>query len=543
MKVAYLSPLPPVRSGVSEYSTDLLPALATELELRVFAEPPAAGAVAGLAIESAQAFDDATDIDVAVYHLGNNVHHRFIHERAMRRPGIAVFHDLVLHHFYVEETLARGEPDSYRRVMTETYGAPGAAIAEARIDDASSELPYFSFPLFEPVAARSRAVVVHNQRAARLIRARVEGLKVHVVAMGIPGVAADPLEDRALARRALGLEDDAFVVGLFGFTTPIKRPLTVLRAFAAARASLGPNPRLVVIGEVSRALDLASEARSLGVLSCLTLTDYIPYHEVKRWVAAADVFVNLRYPTAGETSASLLRLLGWGKTVVVSDYAQFRELPDDAVLKVGLGPSEEAELGALLTVASRRPDLRASLGAAATRHVAGHHSLGAAARAFASVVREVSETPVAVKRIRASSRPRPALGLGRPRVSLRAPALPREVVSGARLRLAVDILNLGDRHLLHRGLSGGGYAVLGGLLRYDNGTIVAELPWAPLGRDLAPGARTSVDWELRLPPLEGAFELVVDVKIAGYGWLHENGSEALVYRLDLTAFDSRVVTA
>ena len=58
-------------------------------------------------------------------------------------------------------------------------------------------------------------------------------------------------------------------------------------------------------------------------------------------MAACDVLVNLRYPTMGETSGSVIRALSLGKPLVVSDVGWFRELPDDVVLKV---PVDEYEV-------------------------------------------------------------------------------------------------------------------------------------------------------------------------------------------------------
>jgi hypothetical protein len=53
-----------------------------------------------------------------------------------------------------------------------------------------------------------------------------------------------------------------------------------------------------------------------------------------------DRLVNLRYPSAGETSGTLIRAFEAGKPVAVSDYAQFAELPDDCVVKIPFGDGE-----------------------------------------------------------------------------------------------------------------------------------------------------------------------------------------------------------
>ena len=67
------------------------------------------------------------------------------------------------------------------------------------------------------------------------------------------------------------------------------------------------------------------------------MTGYVDDAEFDDYYAAADRLVNLRYPSAGETSGTLIRAFEAGKPVAVSDYAQFAELPDDVVTKIAFG--------------------------------------------------------------------------------------------------------------------------------------------------------------------------------------------------------------
>lgn len=54
--------------------------------------------------------------------------------------------------------------------------------------------------------------------------------------------------------------------------------------------------------------------------------------------------VNLRYPTQGENSASLLKILGHGKPVIATDIGSFSEFPDEVVYKIGYVESEVDEI-------------------------------------------------------------------------------------------------------------------------------------------------------------------------------------------------------
>jgi glycosyltransferase involved in cell wall biosynthesis len=100
-------------------------------------------------------------------------------------------------------------------------------------------------------------------------------------------------------------------------------------------------------------------------------------------MAACDVLVNLRYPTMGETSGSVIRALSLGKPIVVSDVGWFSELPDDAVLKVPVDDYEVQTLEAALGLAA---DHASTLGAAARAYVEREHALDKVAAAYASAL-------------------------------------------------------------------------------------------------------------------------------------------------------------
>ena len=48
----------------------------------------------------------------------------------------------------------------------------------------------------------------------------------------------------------------------------------------------------------------------------------------------ALLILNLRYPYGGESSATVLQAMAYGKPCVVTDIGWFSELPDDCVIKV-----------------------------------------------------------------------------------------------------------------------------------------------------------------------------------------------------------------
>jgi glycosyltransferase involved in cell wall biosynthesis len=107
-------------------------------------------------------------------------------------------------------------------------------------------------------------------------------------------------------------------------------------------------------------------------------------------MAGTDVFVNLRHPTMGETSGSVIRSLSLGKPLVVSDVGWFSELPDAVALKVPVDEHEVETLAAALELLVTRADVREEMGRAGTELARRLHDLGRVAELYAAALEEAA---------------------------------------------------------------------------------------------------------------------------------------------------------
>ena len=330
MKIAVLTPLPPAKTGVAHYASMLLPELRRVVQASGL--PSGGGATRTSTTPSVVAFSSLdgyrrADFDQVIYQLGNNPHHEAIYAEAMREPGVIVLHDLVLHHLIVEMTLARGDVDAYVAALEASHGPAGAAWARGRAAGLHSEMGNFLLPASVEVANRSHAVIVHNRYAAD--RLRSFGVTTPIQVVPHPYLPETKTFDRDAIRSRLGLTGRR-VIGFFGFLTSAKRAEVVIEAF---RRSNDPRLALLIVGQPAPNIEVPQGA---GIVT----TGYVADDDFPAYYAAADRFVNLRYPSAGETSGTLIRALDAGKPVAVSDYAQFAEFPDDVAFKVPLGAGE-----------------------------------------------------------------------------------------------------------------------------------------------------------------------------------------------------------
>ncbi len=402
-KIAFLTPLSPVGSGISYYSEDLLPVLARALQIDLFVDAytpthTAALQAAGVTVRQGRSLEKALrdgGYATTIYQLGNSPAHAYMYPWALQQPGIAVLHDTVLHHLRLWMAIngGRAQRRSYADELRDLYGPAGEALAR-EVLRGKTPTTIFDYPLIEPILERSQAVIVHNAASAARIRELRPATTVHVVPMGVP---LPTLPARDQARQRLNLAEDAFVVLSLGHVNPYKRLDVVLRAFRRL-VEVCPHARLVIAGSEAPGLG-AALARQIGYLGLGERVQRLGFVEpatVADLLAAADCCVNLRYPSAGETSASLLRIMGAGLPVLVSNAGSFRELPTGSVAVVPVGQIEEPLLAEYLIELARNEPLRASLGAAAHDFVASAHSLERAAEGYLTTLGTVIGRPLAL---------------------------------------------------------------------------------------------------------------------------------------------------
>ena len=371
MRVACFTPLPPSRSGIADYSDALLRGLARVADVEVFDSP-------------SKPFDPSR-FDIALYQVGNNVHHDFVYEAALRHPGVVVMHEANLHHLMAEITIKRGDWDAYVRECEFDGGAPARVFAE-RVRKLEVGPDYDGVPMTRRLRESARGIIVHS--AFVRDRMRTQGYAGPIAV--VPHGAWIPTADRNGYRHKLGLDEVAPLVGIFGFLKPYKRIAESLRAFRRV-VHLVPNARMILVGEPHPDFPVQEMIRSLGLSANVRVIGFAPIEEFVGYLGACDIVLNLRWPTVGESSGTLLRSLGLGKAVLVSEVGSFQEFPDDICLKVPVGAGEEDLIFEYLNLLVSRPDVAQSLGARAREWVARECNWDLVAARYAEFLEAVAQ--------------------------------------------------------------------------------------------------------------------------------------------------------
>lgn len=313
------------------------------------------------------------DADAFLYHIGNNELHAGIYERALRQPGVIILHDAVLHHFL----LTRLSETEYLEEFQYNYGSWSKDLAESLWKNrayAGSNSRYFEYPLIRRVIESSKAVIVHNPRAADLVRRHTSAALVEV----IPHLfeAPHPLPDET--RMGTGV-----LFGVFGHLREPKRIATVLKAVRQI-----PGASLLVAGRfISRDYQQALES-DLNHPQVISLP-FASEREFWSRARSIDVCVNLRVPSVSETSGISVRMMGIGKPVIMSVPGEADDYPAGTCAGVESGVVEYEMLVAIMHWLATSSSDRRAMGRLAQQHIQKHHAPEVVASRVWKVLRSV----------------------------------------------------------------------------------------------------------------------------------------------------------
>jgi glycosyltransferase involved in cell wall biosynthesis len=338
VRLAWWSPWPPQRSGIAGRSAELVPLLAArghaidvfidETRVRsplVADEPPSAGAVRVVNAHDFVWRQAKHHYDLAVYQVGNSHLHKFIWPYLYRYPGLAVLHDGRVHHARAEALLSAGRSNDY--VAEFSWSHPAAGPGGANFGLLGLDGPfYFQWPMLRGIVSTSRVVAAHSPGVVCELRADWPDKAIEHIALGEGRADMDTARARTAFRTAHAIPEDATVFGVFGSLTAEKRILEILLAFQSTRAWI-PGARLLLSGAADPALGLDDAIKALGISEAIIRLPAATDDEFDEAIAAADVVLNLRWPTALETSGPWVRSLALARATVIIDLPHQSHLP------------------------------------------------------------------------------------------------------------------------------------------------------------------------------------------------------------------------
>ncbi len=169
-RIAYLSPLNPAPSGISDYSEELLPYLAQYAQITLYVDEGLKPSNAALLrhmelrpIRKLERDQRRRPYDAILYHMGNSPVHAAIWGALQRVHGVVVLHEFVLHHFMLSyAATARRDVELYRTEAARRYGAEGQRVADLMLHGRFTEAA-FELPFCEAVLDSAEGLIAHSR--------------------------------------------------------------------------------------------------------------------------------------------------------------------------------------------------------------------------------------------------------------------------------------------------------------------------------------------------------------------------------------------
>lgn len=365
--LAFVSPLPPERSGIANYSAELLPVLARHYQIELVTDQPIVDdpTLEQLFPKRSVAWFEkhAARYERVLYHFGNSPFHSHMFSLLRRIPGVVVLHDFYLGHILRHLEFSNEMPQGWWRALYESHGYPALLDRKSATDSLSIAVKY---PCSGRIVADADGVIVHSRYSATLVEqwyGQHLAKRVQQVPLMRRSGPASLSSERARVR--LGLAPGAFVVATFGIINRSKLAHRLLDAWLAANFAIDKDCIVVLAGELNDAEYTAELNNRLPLATSISAgraikTGFLDHARYLDMLQAVDVAVQLRTDTRGETSGAVLDCLAYGVPVIANAHGPLAELPEDAVYFLPDVFDDQdlvAALSALRNDASRRQRL------------------------------------------------------------------------------------------------------------------------------------------------------------------------------------------
>ena len=231
------------------------------------------------------------------------------------------------------------------------------------------------FPLSKSAVSLARyrsavkVIAVSQCVSSALINSGLRAGNIAVISDGVPTEKLFPRSDREEARRSMGIEPDALLIGSIAALTPDKGQELLIRAFARIRARF-PSCQLLLVGDGPCRAKLAALVREFELDGAVHFTGFLA--NIQSAYAAIDLFAFLAQAEALGTA--LLLAMARGLPVAASALGGIPEVVEDGKNGLLVKDQNPEAVASAIERLFGDPALAAHLGSAARETILARFS-------------------------------------------------------------------------------------------------------------------------------------------------------------------------
>ncbi|WP_342146825.1 glycosyltransferase [Rickettsiella endosymbiont of Aleochara curtula] len=374
-KMAFISPIPPEKTGVANYSLQLLPELARCFDIVIIVDKVLTEnmwLIANFPMHDAQWFTENSDkFDIILYQFGNSPFHYYMFKLFESNPGIVVLHDFFLSGvLHWADAMLSHERNTFYKILYESHGYSSLLYHKEKGREAALE----TYPCNIHIIKNAYGIIVHSQHAIDLAN-KWYNLNNPCYTQKISQLALKTHSiQRTHARKNLQLTDNDFLICSFGFVTPNKLSHRICLSLINSNFFKNLNVYLAFVGE-NHLGDYGTEMNEIiekNNPKKINITNFISTELFGTYLSAADIAIQLRAQSRGETSACIFSCLYFGIPTIVNTHGSLSELPEDIVYKLNENFTD-AELVTAVKTLYENQSLRYQLSQNALEYLKKHH--------------------------------------------------------------------------------------------------------------------------------------------------------------------------
>jgi glycosyltransferase involved in cell wall biosynthesis len=404
--LALVSPLPPERSGIADYSAELLLELERHYDIELVLTPgavPEASLARFVGRDTSYFLRHGAAYDRVLYHFGNSNAHKHMFALLRRHPGTVVLHDFFLSGVLDNMERDGDVPEAFLQALYIAHGYSGLRYHREHGRNAT----IWQYPCNKEVLDRAAGVIIHSDFSRRMAEqwygpGSADGWRTIPLLRGQVAPGSDLAAARSAARARLGVQADDYIVSSFGMLGATKLNQRLLDAFLHSPLAADARCRLVFVGANDGGpygIELLRKIADSGLAGRIRITGFVDAAAYQDWLAASDCAVQLRTQTRGETSASVLDCLMHGLPAIVNAHGAAADLPANSLAML---PDlfEDAQLADALAALHADPARRAALAAAGRDHVARHHAPATVGALYIDAIEDLARSSAPARRRR-----------------------------------------------------------------------------------------------------------------------------------------------
>lgn len=317
-KIGWVSPFPPVRSGISVYSEVLLNELKKSEEFDFF---PVSATQNGKRI-----FIDSVkhgDFDLLIYSIGNHPLHLASYEKALKEPGIIFLHDLNLHDLLYYRSIKLKDPFLYLKyLLNESDNLK--KIKQVLENNGKDRNLFVDFPLIKEIALSNNYFIVHSEYAKKLIKEINPDANILKINHICPWV-----------EKIERLKKEKITIGIFGYLSKDRLIEETLKVFKKFKNSSTKQIILRFVGE-DVDINLEKVIEKQNIKQYCEIFRNVNDKDFLKLMKECDYAINVRYPIRGEMSSNLVKFMGFGIPTATIREKSFEDIPKDSVFSIDI---------------------------------------------------------------------------------------------------------------------------------------------------------------------------------------------------------------